>query len=189
MAFAIICSCANHKDLVREEPYPSGELNYQAFDSATAKPVVDTLAMVHKQDSLPIQTRQQGMAEWSERVRAAVEPYWILPRELVKYPYESVALIRIGRNGDLQNVTWVSKSMSSAFNAFAAKAIHKVKRFPAFPPEIPEETLEIRYKFMTPGKAFKRKKLIMIQQNPHPGCCLNCDTICVPSKSDSARGQ
>ena len=138
------------------------QVHYQAFDSATDKPVVDTMAMKRKQDSLQTLVRKQGIAEWSGRVQAAVEPYWILPKELVKSPYQSVALIRIGRNGDLQKVTWASKSSSSAFNALAVRAINKVKRFPAFPPGIPDATLEIQYEFVTPGKAPKRKKLELL---------------------------
>ena len=136
------------------------EIHYQAFASDTIKQVVvDTVTVRQKQDSLQAALRKQAITEWSDKVKGAVEPYWILPRELLKHPYQSVAQIRVGRNGDLQKVTWISKSASSAFNALAVRAINKVKRFPMFSPDIPDETLEIQYEFVTPGKAPKRKKL------------------------------
>jgi hypothetical protein len=124
------------------------------------EPLADALAAKPNEDSLKTsRLRQEGIAEWSRRVRATVESYWVLPKELVKGQYRSVAKIRVARDGKMLQVSWPQKSPSAMFNNLALSALKKVKKFPVFPETVPDPDLEIQYEFVTPGMAPKRRKL------------------------------
>jgi len=73
------------------------------------------------------------------------------------------AKIKIARNGDVQNIVWTEKSKSIVFNNLAAKALKKVKRFPAFPASIQDTTLDLQYEFVTPGLKAPRRKLELLK--------------------------
>lgn len=103
--------------------------------------------------------RQAALQLWAMRVRQAVEGYWRLPRELAGKPLKAVSRIRVSRDGRILDVTWLSKSPSSSFNALAQGTFRKVKRLPPFPPQIKEESLDIQYEFVSQGKAAPRRKL------------------------------
>ncbi|HAO99662.1 MAG TPA: hypothetical protein DCQ83_06415 [Fibrobacteres bacterium] len=137
------------------------QIHFQAYDSVTAVPL-DTVANARakwKHDSIAAVQRRQGIEEWSGRVRATVESYWSIPKELARKPYRSVATLRIGRIGDLRALSWKEKSSSTVFNTLADRALKKVRRFPPFPPTIPEAELEIQYEFVSQGKVPKRVRL------------------------------
>jgi len=104
--------------------------------------------------------RKASLNIWAGRVRQTVEGYWVLPKEFEKQrPYRSVAKIKVGKDGKILGVTWMEKSPSSAFNTLAQNTFKRVKRLPAFPPQIKEQTLEIQYEFISLGKPVPRKKL------------------------------
>ena len=180
--------------------YPNGKIQtvavfhhgvqtgYQSFDS-TAKTWTDTLVERNRKDSLSAlkdRLRREGITDWSRHVRTTVESYWSVPKDMAKNSYRSAALIRIDRMGNLRSVGWTEKSPSQPFNNLAVKALKKVKRFPPFPPEVPDATLEIQYEFVTSKKIGWQLKLTRIKNNP-PGCCANCDTLCVPPSAQPDR--
>lgn len=104
--------------------------------------------------------RKTGLQLWAMRVRQTVEGYWVLPKEFQKQrPYRAVATIRVGRDGKILGVTWTEKSPSAAFNTLAQLTFKRLKRLPAFPPQIKEQSLEIQYEFISLGKQTPRKKL------------------------------
>lgn len=103
--------------------------------------------------------RQASLKLWAMRVRQTVESYWRLPRELSGKPLRSTARIRVGSDGRILQVTWIQKSPSSSFNTLAQQTFKKIKRFPPFPPQVKDETLEVQYEFVSQGKAQPRRKL------------------------------
>jgi hypothetical protein len=135
---------------------------FDTFGVALVKPPALETARKLYEDSLQAKgLRKQGIDEWALRMRAMVELYWVLPRDLMKRSYRAVASVRIGRGGNLRDFAWVEKSPSAAFNDIASKALKKVKRFPPFPPAVSDADLEIQYEFVTPGKAPPRRRLML----------------------------
>lgn len=110
--------------------------------------------------------RQAGIQEWSRRMRATVESYWSLPREMVKNQYRSVAKIQVRRNGEILAITWIEKSPSASFNSLAQKALKKIKKLPEFPASIPDNDLVVQYEFVTPGTQARRK--LQLHGSPSP---------------------
>ena len=162
-AIALFLGCAGHEATVSkarvsaEADKTPGKNQPAVKDTASA---IAEPARKHIEDSLrALNIRQESIQEWSNRVRSTVEPYWVLPKVLVKHKYRSVARIRAARSGNILNVTWVEKSRSTVFNNLAAKALKKVKHLPPFPSAIPDTVLEIQYEFITPGIAPPRHKL------------------------------
>ena len=165
VSFASLFGCASHNTVSKNPAsVQAGKVHQpnsgkESVAKDTIKVVSDTVSR-HLKDSLHVQElRKEGIQEWSSRVRSTVEPYWVLPKVLVKHKYRSVARIRSARSGDILNVTWVEKSRSMVFNNLAAKALRKVKHFPPFPTTVPDTVLEIQYEFVTPGISPHRKKL------------------------------
>ena len=104
--------------------------------------------------------RKASLRVWAMRVRQAVEGYWVLPKQFEKErPYRAVARIKVGRDGKILGVAWSEKSPSSAFNTMAQNTFKRIKRLPAFPPQIRDESLEVQYEFISLGKQSPRKKL------------------------------
>ena len=104
--------------------------------------------------------RKTSLNLWAMRVRQTVEGFWVLPKQFEKdRPYRAVANIKVGKDGRILGVNWIQKSPSSAFNTLAQNTFKRVKRLPAFPPQIKEESLEIQYEFISLGKPAPRKKL------------------------------
>lgn len=103
--------------------------------------------------------RQAALQLWAMRVRQTVESYWVLPRELANKPLKAVAKIKVGREGRILKVTWVSKSPNGSFNTLAGQTFKKIKRMPPFPPQVKDESLEIQYEFVSQGRATPRRKL------------------------------
>jgi hypothetical protein len=104
--------------------------------------------------------RKTSLNLWAVRVRQTVESFWVLPKEFEKQrPYRAVAKIKVGRDGKILGVSWMEKSPSSAFNTLAQQTFKRIKRMPAFPPAIKDQTLEIQYEFISLGKPIPRKKL------------------------------
>lgn len=103
--------------------------------------------------------RQNALQLWAMRVRQTVESYWSLPRELANKPLKAVARIKVGRDGRILKVTWVSRSPNGAFNTLAQQTFRKVKRMPPFPPQVEDASLEIQYEFVSQGRAAPRRKL------------------------------
>jgi len=87
--------------------------------------------------------------------------FWILPKKMLNRPNRAVILLRIGRAGDLRSTVWTEKSPSAAFNQLAAKALERIKRYPVFPPTVPDSVLEIQYEFVTYGKSGPRHRLFL----------------------------
>jgi len=106
-------------------------------------------------------SRTEGIREWSGRVRATVESYWVLPKEMLKKSYGAKAKIKVAKNGKILNVEWVQRSPSASFNNLTEKALKKVERFPPFPLSVPDEDLEIQYEFESPGPEIPSNKLIL----------------------------
>jgi hypothetical protein len=104
--------------------------------------------------------RKTSLSMWAMRVRQTVEGYWVLPKQFEKErPYRAVAKIKVGRDGKIMGVTWMEKSPSPAFNTLAQQTFKRLKRLPAFPPQVKEQTLELQYEFISLGKPVPRKKL------------------------------
>jgi hypothetical protein len=104
--------------------------------------------------------RKTSLQRWAMRVRQTVEGYWVLPKEFQKQrPYRAVATIKVGRDGKILGVTWTEKSPSAAFNSLAQSTFKRLKRLPAFPPQIKEQSLELQYEFISLGKQTPRTKL------------------------------
>jgi len=104
--------------------------------------------------------RRTSLQMWAMRVRQTVESFWVLPRQFEKErPYRAVAKIKVGREGKILGVTWVEKSPSQSFNRLAQSTFKRIRRLPAFPPGIADETLEIQYEFISLGKRSPRRKL------------------------------
>jgi hypothetical protein len=103
--------------------------------------------------------RQSALQLWAMRVRQTVESYWSLPRELAGKPLKAVAKIKVGREGRILNVAWVSKSPNASFNTLAQQTFKKIKRMPPFPPQVKDESLEIQYEFVSQGRAGPRRRL------------------------------
>lgn len=161
----LILSCTSPKKTFREDHRAMDVQNYfKSMDTVAAMradTVVQPDSIINRiaQDSPVTRLREDDIAEWGARVQTAVELSWILPKQMLKQPYRAVALIRIGREGGLLKVTWITTSPSPPFNNLAAKALKKVKRFPPFPPTLLDSTLEIQYEFVTRGKRPGNKKL------------------------------
>ncbi len=104
--------------------------------------------------------RKTSLNLWAMRVRQTVEGFWVLPKQFEKdRPYRAVANIKVAKDGRILGVSWIEKSPSGAFNTLAQQTFKRIKRFPAFPPQIKEESLEIQYEFISLGKPVPRKKL------------------------------
>jgi hypothetical protein len=104
--------------------------------------------------------RKASLKMWAMRVRQTVESYWVLPRQFEKErPYRAVARIKVGRDGKILGVAWSEKSPSAAFNNLAQQTFKRIKRLPAFPPQIRDESLEVQYEFISLGKPAPRKRL------------------------------
>jgi TonB C terminal/MORN repeat variant len=104
--------------------------------------------------------RKASLQMWALRVRQTVESFWVLPKQFEKdRPYRAVATIKVGKDGKILGVIWNEKSPSSVFNTLAQSTFKRIKRLPAFPPQIKDESLEIQYEFISLGKPVPRKKL------------------------------
>jgi len=104
--------------------------------------------------------RKASLRMWAMRVRQTVEGYWVLPKQFEKErPYRAVAKIKVGRDGKILGVAWSEKSPSSAFNTLAQQTFKRIKRLPAFPPQIRDESLDVQYEFISLGKPSPRKRL------------------------------
>jgi hypothetical protein len=104
--------------------------------------------------------RKAGLQMWGMRVRQTVESFWVLPKQFEKErPYRAVAKIKVGKDGKILGVTWLERSPSAAFNTLAQNTFRRIKRLPAFPPQITESSLEVQYEFISLGKPAPRKKL------------------------------
>jgi hypothetical protein len=113
--------------------------------------------------------RKTSLNLWAGRVRQTVEGYWVLPKQFEKErPYRAVAKIKVGKDGRILGVTWVEKSPSSAFNTMAQNTFKRIKRLPAFPPQVKDQTLEIQYEFISLGKPVPRRKL-EAREDPESG--------------------
>jgi len=107
-----------------------------------------------------VRLRKAGLQIWALRVRQAVEAFWVLPKEFQKQrPYRTVAKIKVDRGGRIVGVTWMEKSPSAAFNTLAQQTFKRIKRLPAFPPQVTDQTLDIQYEFISLGKQAPRRKL------------------------------
>lgn len=107
-----------------------------------------------------VRLRKAGLQIWALRVRQAVESYWVLPKEFQKErPFRAVAKIKVDREGRIVGVTWMEKSPSAAFNSLAQQTFKRIKRLPAFPPQVKDPTLEVQYEFISLGKQAPRRKL------------------------------
>ena len=104
--------------------------------------------------------RKTSLNMWAMRVRQTVEGYWVLPKQFEKQrPYRAVAKIKVGKDGRILGVSWTEKSPSSAFNTLAQNTFKRIKRLPAFPPQIKDESLDLQYEFISLGKTLPRTKL------------------------------
>lgn len=104
--------------------------------------------------------RRASLQMWAMRVRRTVESFWVLPKQFEKErPYRAVAKIKVSRQGKILGVTWTEKSPSPAFNKLAQNTFKRIRRLPAFPPNITDESLEIQYEFISLGKRSPRRKL------------------------------
>lgn len=104
--------------------------------------------------------RKTSLNMWAIRVRQTVEGYWVLPKQFEKQrPYRAVANIKVGRDGRILGVSWTEKSPSSAFNTLAQNTFKRIKRLPAFPPQIKDKSLDLQYEFISLGKTLPRTKL------------------------------
>ncbi len=166
-ALALFFNCAWHKDWIKPKDQPDSSAVksvYKKDSSNAGKKSPDNSVKKEAGDSLQVQLpRNEALVEWSQKIRSTVEPYWVLPKVLVKHKYRAVARIRIGHGGDIRNVTWVEKSHSTVFNNLAVKALKKVKHFPPFPPTVQDSVLEIQYEFVTPGIMPPRRKLELLK--------------------------
>jgi len=160
--------------------YPNGKIKSQAlfrdgiqlerqdFDE-DGRPVGRGPAGLEKEASEPaaedIETsgdnlRKASLRMWAMRVRQSVESYWVLPKQFEKErPYRAVARIKVTRDGKIIGVAWSEKSPSAAFNTLAQQTFKRIKRLPAFPPQIRDESLEVQYEFISLGKTSPRKRL------------------------------
>lgn len=104
--------------------------------------------------------RKTSLNMWAIRVRRTVEGYWVLPKQFEKQrPYRAVAKIKVGKDGRILGVSWIEKSPSSAFNTLAQNTFKRIKRLPAFPPQIKDESLDLQYEFISLGKTLPRTRL------------------------------
>lgn len=104
--------------------------------------------------------RKASLRMWAMRVRQTVEGFWVLPRQFEKErPYRAVARIKVSRDGKIIGVSWSEKSPSAAFNNLAQQTFKRIKRLPAFPPQIKDASLEVQYEFISLGKQAPRKRL------------------------------
>jgi TonB family protein len=117
-------------------------------------------AAVDEESEETARLRQTSLKMWAIRVRQTVESYWRPGKQFEKEaPHKAVAKIQVDRQGRILAVTWAEKSGSPAFNSQAQQTFKKIKRMPAFPPQIKDETLDVQYEFVTQGKSGPRKKL------------------------------
>ena len=104
--------------------------------------------------------RKASLRMWAMRVRQTVESFWVLPKQFEKErPYRAVAKIKVARDGKIIGVSWSEKSPSAAFNNLAQQTFKRIKRMPAFPPQIKDATLDVQYEFISLGKPAPRKRL------------------------------
>ncbi len=175
-AFFLLLGCADSSRLAHKSQEPpvsipvpkpktdTVQARKQTVDSVPAPFIaspVDTLTMKRQRDSVQSRLREEGIELWAARVRATVEPNWILPKNLSRHRYRVVVLLRIGRGGDLRGSKWIAERPSRVFNNLAARALKKTKRYPVFPAAVPDTVLEIQYEFVTSGKSAVRRKLML----------------------------
>ncbi len=128
-------------------------LQAAAEPSATQDEVADT---DRESDNL----RKTSLRMWALRVRQTVESFWVLPKQFEKErPYRAVAKIKVARDGKIIGVSWSEKSPSAAFNNLAQQTFKRIKRMPAFPPQIKDQTLDVQYEFISLGKQAPRRHL------------------------------
>jgi hypothetical protein len=106
-----------------------------------------------------LKLRQLSLQMWASRVRQTVEGYWVIPKKFQDRPYRSVAKIQVDREGRILGITWIEKSPNAAFNTLAQQTFKRIKRLPAFPPQIKDPTLDVQYEFISLGKQAPRRKL------------------------------
>ena len=159
--------------------YPTGKMKSQAlfrdgiqlerkdFDE-NGRPVGGAAALVKSEPEPAVEDveasgdrlRQATLRMWALRVRQTVESYWVLPKQFEnERPYRAVARIKVARDGKIIGVAWSERSPSSAFNTLAQQTFKRIKRLPAFPPQLREESLELQYEFISLGKPSPRKRL------------------------------
>jgi TonB family protein len=105
--------------------------------------------------------RRNSLSLWSLRVRTSVETYWIPPKRSGSVDHKAVARIHVRPDGRIESVTWLQKSAWKAFNDKAARALKRMKRFPALPSEAGGGPLDVRYEFVSLGKKPKTGKLVL----------------------------
>lgn len=131
-----------------------------------------TLQGDEESEAEDVRHRKAGLQIWATRVRQTVESFWVLPKQFEKErPYRSVAKIKVNRDGRILGVIWSEKSPSQTFNNLANQTFKRIKRLPAFPPQIQEQTLDVQYEFISLGKQSPRRKLEVLepdQQAPPP---------------------
>jgi hypothetical protein len=115
---------------------------------------------VNEESDETARLRATGLKMWAMRVRQTVESYWRPGRQFEREaPHKAVAKIQVDKEGRILSVTWAEKSDSPAFNSLAQQTFRKIKRMPAFPPQVNEETLDVQYEFVSQGKAAPRRRL------------------------------
>jgi TonB C terminal/MORN repeat variant len=118
------------------------------------------MAELDENTSAAARLKKLGLQIWSQRVRQTVESYWILPKYFEKdRPYRAIAKIKVSRDGKILGINWIEKSPSSTFNNYALQTLKRIKRLPAFPPQIKDQDLEVQYEFISLGKRTPRSKL------------------------------
>jgi TonB family protein len=110
-------------------------------------------------------SRNAALAVWVPRVRATVETYWKLTESQKKVPRRAVARLRVSPYGALLDVTWIQKSGSAEFDRRAAQALAKIRKFPAPPPELGTQPINLRYEFTTLGVGSARQRLRVREPN------------------------
>jgi antitoxin component YwqK of YwqJK toxin-antitoxin module len=114
-----------------------------------------------REDSIKaLRDREKALSAWGRRVRATVESFWVVPRELtLKGPLKAVASVKVRRDGHVEEVRWVTKSSISSFNTLAANTFKKIKSLPPFPKQVSDMSLEIEYAFVSEGQGSAKSRL------------------------------
>jgi TonB family protein len=140
--------------LEREDFSPQGDRT-----QASHKILAEEIKEAEAKEKVEQERRKKEATElWAQRVRATVESYWVLPKELKRQGgNRSIVSLEVERNGKLSRIQWIKRSNSASFNSFAEKAIKKVKRLPPIPQELEDNTLTIQYEFVTQTRPSKTK--------------------------------
>jgi|GEM_PF-1890931 len=152
--------------LSRQDFDENGEL----LNKPPSKPLFDEIAESLRQDSVrAAAARNQAIELWSRRVRTTVEGHWVVPKSLAKKgSMRAVASLRVSRDGRIEEVTWVKKSLVGPFNTLAAGVFNKLKRLPPFPPEIRDPYLDIQYEFVSGSEGSVQSRLQSAMDRPPP---------------------